>query len=408
MQDSPRATRPFAALAAVALAVAVFVVAAAAAPAGPPEVAPPTEPPPGAAPPADEERRLAEGMGWYTEDQAEEGREAYLRHCAECHSPDLKARSAYISLYRFPALTGEYFWDRWRGQNLHALQLVIQHTMPLDAPNSLSGETYAAITAHVLQVNGFPPGARELPPAGDAPDALVGRIIDPAATERQARAQIVGLRPDAGPVEEPDTAVPPEEQEQPAAEIDAEPEDPPGDVAPGAPDFPGAAEDPDEPEEEVPDAWYAASQAERAVDVFREHCARCHGGNLQGIGVAPPLSGDNFRLRWEGRSVAAMLEIIVDAMPLDGPELVGAGAAADLVALILEHNGFPAGPVELPADADRLERFVIHRALAGGAPDDREDPGGGAPGGGAPGGGAPGDDDAPGDEAPDDPEEDDA
>lgn len=332
------------------VAAALSVLASAVTLAGPPAEAPATPPPPALQHP--EGVRDAAMVGWFTEPQAERGREAYMRSCAECHSPDLTARAIHTQLFRMPALVGEYFWDRWRGESVHTLQLVIQHTMPLDAPNSLDAETYAAITAHILHRNGFRPGARELPPAGDAPDVLVGAIIEPSLAMPLARPQAVGVpRPAEEEIDEDDTE---------AHEVDPGPETPPGAVEPAAPD---AADAVDEPEDEGPvrAEWYAAQQAERARDAYRVHCARCHGGTLLGAGVTPSIAGENFLARWHGRSLADVLDVIVDAMPPEMPELVGPATAADLIALMLEHNGYPAGPVALSGDEDRLERFVLHR-----------------------------------------------
>jgi S-disulfanyl-L-cysteine oxidoreductase SoxD len=304
--------------------------------------------------------------GWYTDEQAERGRESYLEHCAECHSPDLKARSAYISLYAYPALTGAYFWDRWGGQSVHALLLVTQETMPLHAPGSLDGETYADIAAHVLRVNGFPSGDRDLPAATADVERLVAMPIEPGYARPQARAQEVGVRPP------PDDEAPEPAEGAPAG---AEADDPEPEEAEAEEAEPEEAEPEEaEPEEDVEeiepdelddestprrDGWFTQAQVDRARPAYARHCARCHGSTMQGIGVAPSLAGENFMARWDGESVADLFWVVDELMPLEDPEAIPPRTAADLVAYILAQNGFEAGAIELPADEDRLTPFVI-------------------------------------------------
>jgi cytochrome c len=311
--------------------------------------------------------------GWYTEEQADRGREAYGRYCAECHSPDLRARSTYISLYAYPALTGAYFWDRWGGQTAHALLLVIQETMPLHAPGSLNGDTYADITAHVLRENGFVPGPRDLPAAMDGAERLVAMPIEPSYVRPLARAQAVGaeraeaVRAEAERerFESPDASEPdvPEEAEEPAgahepgaaadADAAADAEEPAGEEEP-------ADADP-EAEAAVRERWFSEAQVQRGRELYQVGCTRCHGGALQGIGVAPSLAGDNFMERWDGESVADLFWVVHQLMPLDDQGTLSSAAAAALVAYILAQNGFEAGVIELPQHEARLEPFVIAR-----------------------------------------------
>ena len=324
-----RSTRPAIVLAA-ALLVATLgaMVATRAAGAAPAEV--PGDRPDAAAAHAEVDPARHDVPGWFTLDQAERGRESYASYCAECHSPDLRARSTYISLYAYPALTGAYFWDRWGGQSVHTLLLVIQETMPPHAPGSLDGEEYADITAHILAVNGFPSGGDELPAAMGDVERLVAMPIEPDFARPQARAQDVAER---RPPEEPEPAEEPEEPEEEPA-----PED--------APD-------------EARDGWFTEAQVERARDPYFRHCSRCHGVALQGVGVAPSLSGPNFMERWDGESVADLFWVVAELMPLDDQGSLHPRTSADLVAYILAQNDFEPGANELPPDERRLEPFVI-------------------------------------------------
>lgn len=100
--------------------------------------------------------------GWYTEQQAERGEEAYALHCARCHHVDL---SGAIGLT--PPLVGPEFLGRWEGASVHHLFHWVRTMMPLDAPSTLHDETYLDILAYVLEANGFPPGEAELRPSAD-------------------------------------------------------------------------------------------------------------------------------------------------------------------------------------------------------------------------------------------------
>ncbi|KRA45888.1 glucose/sorbosone family PQQ-dependent dehydrogenase [Devosia sp. Root635] len=90
----------------------------------------------------------------FAESQLASGKTAYGASCAVCHG-DTMTNNTYG-----PPLAGEFFHDNWEGKP--ASELVAKaHTMPPSAPDSLSAEVYADITAYILSVNGME--------AGDAP-----------------------------------------------------------------------------------------------------------------------------------------------------------------------------------------------------------------------------------------------
>jgi S-disulfanyl-L-cysteine oxidoreductase SoxD len=93
--------------------------------------------------------------GVFTAAQAERGKEAYAVHCSSCHTADLSGLSA-------PALKGDQFIDNWREDKLTSLFTLIRTTMPARARGSLNDETYLDILSHILSVNTFPAGSKEL------------------------------------------------------------------------------------------------------------------------------------------------------------------------------------------------------------------------------------------------------
>ena len=95
-------------------------------------------------------------QGVYTEEQAARGKSAYDKECASCHMEDLSGEDFA------PALIADAFILRWQGGVLADLLTVVKVTMPQDRPSGLADETYTAIVAHLLKMNGYPSGQQEL------------------------------------------------------------------------------------------------------------------------------------------------------------------------------------------------------------------------------------------------------
>jgi hypothetical protein len=103
------------------------------------------------------------------------------------------------------------------------------------------------------------------------------------------------------------------------------------------------------------DGVFSAAQAERGSGQFGEHCAACHGVELQGTADAKALKGDRFWSDWKESTVDYLFERISRSMPFseDG-SLAGTlpqESYLDIVAHILNVNGFPAGQKELTSEA---------------------------------------------------------
>lgn len=92
----------------------------------------------------------------YTVEQAARGKTAYDANCVSCHGPTL------VNANYGPPLAGDYFNRKWTGMPVSDLFAKVQ-SMPPSRPNSLSAETYADLTAYILQVNELPPSESELP-----------------------------------------------------------------------------------------------------------------------------------------------------------------------------------------------------------------------------------------------------
>lgn len=104
------------------------------------------------------------------------------------------------------------------------------------------------------------------------------------------------------------------------------------------------------------DGIYTAEQAERAWDPYIAECAQCHGNTLRGTPGAPRIVGSAFRNNWEGRSVAEFYDWVHANMPAGRGGQLQVSVYADLVALILQENGYPAGETEFdPADESLVD-----------------------------------------------------
>jgi len=104
---------------------------------------------------------------------------------------------------------------------------------------------------------------------------------------------------------------------------------------------------------------YSSAQAERGATVYTEACIACHGQDLGGNSNSPGLVGMGFMFLWEGRTLGSFFEKIKAEMPTDRPGQLPEQHYLDVVAYILEKNGFPAGNEELPADLDFLNALSI-------------------------------------------------
>lgn len=109
------------------------------------------------------------------------------------------------------------------------------------------------------------------------------------------------------------------------------------------------------------DGIYTEAQAQRGRGFYAEHCASCHGANLEGA-EHRALKGDRFWATWQDTTVDRLLTHVSLNMPHseDGSlkGTLGARVYADIVAHILNTNQFPAGSVELSDGASTGVRIV--------------------------------------------------
>lgn len=105
---------------------------------------------------------------------------------------------------------------------------------------------------------------------------------------------------------------------------------------------------------------YTKSQAEHGAEVYRENCASCHAGNLQG-NVGPALVGKPFRQMAAAQNLTArsLRDVIAQSMPQTNPGGLSAGQYDAITAFILQKNGYPAGSTKLTAKEPGLKALKL-------------------------------------------------
>ena len=100
---------------------------------------------------------------------------------------------------------------------------------------------------------------------------------------------------------------------------------------------------------------FTADQADQGDSAYAEHCASCHGPNLDDGEFAPPLKGVDFREKWRSRSPDDLFSVTSTTMPQDRPGILGDEVYAQLLAYMFLENGSEPGDETLPADPEQLQ-----------------------------------------------------
>ena len=105
------------------------------------------------------------------------------------------------------------------------------------------------------------------------------------------------------------------------------------------------------------DGVYTPEQAKRGEAVYVERCARCHGAELIGSDMNPPLAGPEFLSLWNTKTVGDLFDRIRTTMPQDKPGSLTRQQNADVVAYLLNANKFPSGKTELETQTELLKQI---------------------------------------------------
>jgi cytochrome c len=97
---------------------------------------------------------------------------------------------------------------------------------------------------------------------------------------------------------------------------------------------------------------FTAAQAEQGAASYEHECRTCHGDHLDdGDFGGPPLNGSYFQQHWGAGSAAALYSFVKTMMPPDNAGGHDDETYADIVAFLLQSNGYRAGPKPFPTDS---------------------------------------------------------
>jgi quinoprotein glucose dehydrogenase len=107
------------------------------------------------------------------------------------------------------------------------------------------------------------------------------------------------------------------------------------------------------------DGVYNETQAQRGRAVFLDQCANCHGRNLEGADMTPPLTGAAFTSNWDGLTLGDLADRIRISMPLNSPGALSRQETTDVIAYVLQFNQFPTGKAELPREVPAMKQIIF-------------------------------------------------
>jgi len=109
------------------------------------------------------------------------------------------------------------------------------------------------------------------------------------------------------------------------------------------------------PMKTVLDAVYTPDQAAQGEMEFRSKCTKCHEGD---DAEGPVLTGRTFIDRWREDDLDSLFEFIRNKMPADDAGSLSDGSYINIVAHLLEVNGYPAGKTSLSLETIPKIRVV--------------------------------------------------
>jgi mono/diheme cytochrome c family protein len=108
---------------------------------------------------------------------------------------------------------------------------------------------------------------------------------------------------------------------------------------------------------------FTADQAAHGKTLYNKTCVDCHGSTLDnGEFGGPPLKGDYFKNHWGAGSVAALVAFTKAKMPTDRPGSLSDQNYVDIIAYLLDANGYPSSDKDLPVDAAAQQAMSLKRA----------------------------------------------
>ncbi|HXR95008.1 MAG TPA: cytochrome c [Rhizomicrobium sp.] len=107
--------------------------------------------------------------------------------------------------------------------------------------------------------------------------------------------------------------------------------------------------------------YFTLDQATAGADIYANKCASCHGAQMEGY-IGPSLRGHAFQVITSRQATADRLLLIISRNePQDNPGSLTDEQDGDVLAYILQVNGYPAGKAKLSAFTARQLNLTAGR-----------------------------------------------
>ena len=107
------------------------------------------------------------------------------------------------------------------------------------------------------------------------------------------------------------------------------------------------------------EALFTSAQAVAGKAAYERNCASCHGASVDDGNSAPPLRGAAFLGKYAGKPAADLFTYVSTKMPPGNPGSLGGADYAQIIAYVLQQNGFATGRKEFASDAAALASVTI-------------------------------------------------
>jgi S-disulfanyl-L-cysteine oxidoreductase SoxD len=104
-----------------------------------------------------------------------------------------------------------------------------------------------------------------------------------------------------------------------------------------------------------------SAQAKRGHEQYVESCAVCHAEDLSGLDPAPPLTGETFMKKWQGKSLWDLYDKIRKTMPQQDKGSLSPKTYLEILAYLAKFNAINTGAAELKSDPKTLKSVVIRK-----------------------------------------------
>jgi mono/diheme cytochrome c family protein len=109
------------------------------------------------------------------------------------------------------------------------------------------------------------------------------------------------------------------------------------------------------------DKVYSKDQADRGGKAYVALCRSCHDPAyfMDGKKPGPELAGEKFLTKWSGHSLGELHTEILTTMPNDGSAFLDDDQTTDILAYMLQVNGFPDGPAPLKSNTADKDVVIV-------------------------------------------------